>query len=1147
MNTKTLFVVVFLLLSSLCFGQVSTGSMAGTITDPGGAAIPNAKVSAKNLETGVTTQTVTSAAGLYVFGSLPVGNYEVDVQQTGFKKLVRTGLEVRVAQRVGLDMSLEVGDVQQSVEVTAEAPLLEAQDATRGQNFSNKFMNTLPLFTGGIRNPEAFIRYMPGVSSGTAETSISGSGGRAKEILLDGGSATIPESGGVSFNFPASEQFGEFKLLTGTYSSEYGRFGGGVEVFITKSGTNDLHGGAFWNLRRDIFNAAGYNVNRNPANKPGFRPKERFNEAGAVIGGPVWIPKVYDGRNKTFWYFTYAKDLRPASLGFPVLTVPTAAWKDGNFAGSQTIYDPSTTAGTTRQPFSGNLIPKSRFSKVANGVLPLLPNPTGAGVANNYAYVNTSAVKDYHWSLKFDHAFSNSNRVSYYMSRQNQDIQNTTNFDGPIGNGLGSNSQRPENYRVNHDLVLKPTLLIHSTFSFTRQQQGWDNPAQKGWGSKIGIPGVSGLSDAFPRVNFSGADGLSAWGVQDGKVSTGTQFNWTYHLTQGITYLHGKHELKMGWDWRNLRTFSNPLDLAGTNGQFFFNRAQTASPTALTTTGHAFASMLLGMTDSANMNVTPPTLIAQIRYGYTAGYIQDNWKVTPRLTLNLGMRYEVPVGWHEMNGDYSMVDINKPNPGAGGLPGTLVFAGYGAGRQNVKRFYPTDFSNIGPRVGFAYRLADKTVLRGGWGVYYQTLGNGGCGCRTGYGSGLMSYVSDGLNAALNWDSGVPRPAGFVDPPSLSPTQGILSGDMDYMSSTYGKAPRVHEWSLNLQHEVRNFLLDFAYVGNRGTRLNSSVDINQLPASRLALGSMLGRRISDPLVTAAGFKKPYDAFPDNQTLAQSLRPFPQFFGVISRNSGQGKTWYDAFQAKLERRFGDWQLLSSYTFSKSLAANHYRQIFSQHFNVGAQDAYNVNDMKSYLPFDQPHILNILSSYELPVGKGKKFLNSDNRALNFLMGGWNVSAALQYRSGVLFQVATPGNPLGNGVLFSRLTKANQVNGTVRTGVDYGTLDPGNSSVRFFNSGANAPFASAPTYTMGTAALYHSAFRQPMVREENISLSKRFRWAINDTRAIDFVYRADMFNLFNRTNFGVNGTIGNAGFGAATGPQSGPRIITMGLRLDF
>ncbi|MEP7366412.1 MAG: carboxypeptidase regulatory-like domain-containing protein [Acidobacteriota bacterium] len=1146
MNTKTMFVVVFLLISSLCFGQVSTGSVAGTVTDPGGAAVPNAKVVAKNVNTGVATETVTSGAGLYVFGSLQAGMYEIDVQQVGFKKLLRTGLEVRVAQRLVLDLSLEVGDVQQSVEVSAEAPLLEAQDATRGQNFSNKFMSTLPLFTGGIRNPESFTRYMPGVSSGTAETSISGSGGRAKEILIDGGSATIPESGGVSFNFPASEQFGEFKLLTGTYSAEYGRFGGGVEVFMTRSGNNGLHGGGFWNLRRDIFNAAGWSNNRTVGRTPGFRPKERFNEAGGVIGGPVFIPKVYDGRNKTFWYFTYAKDLRPASISFPVLTVPTAAMKNGDFSGSQVIYDPATTAGTVRTPFAGNLIPRARFSKVSSNVLSLIPDPNSGGLTNNYNFVNLNTVNDYHYSLKFDHSFTETNRASFYMSRQNQDSGAITNFDGPIGNGLGSSSQRPENYRVNHDLVLKPTFLIHSMFSFTRQQQGWDNPNQKGYGSKIGLPGLSGLSDAFPRVNFSGADGISAWGVQDGKVSNGTQFNWTTQITQGYTYLKGKHEFKFGWDWRNMRTFSDPLDFAGTNGQYTFNRAQTALPTALTTTGHAFASLLLGATDSANINVTPDALKLGIRYGYTAGYFNDTWKATSRLTLTLGLRYEVPIGWYEKDGNYSHVDLKTPNPAAGGLPGALLFAGYGAGRANVKRFYPTDYSDIGPRLGFAYRLTNKTVLRGGWGIYYQTLGNGGCGCRLGYGSATILYNSDGLNQALNWDGGVPRPAGFVEPPSLSSTQGLFT-DVDTMSETFGKAPRIQEWSFNIQHEVSKFLIDIAYVGNRGNRLNSTVDINQLPTSRLNLGTLLGKRIDDPAVVAAGFTKPYAAFPNTQTLAQALRPYPQYLGVLSRNSGHGKTWYDALQAKLERRFGDWQLLSSYTYGKTLGANHYRQIFSQHFNVGAQDAYNLDDMKSYLPFDQPHIFNVLSSYEIPVGKGKKLLNSDSKLMNLLVGGWNVAAALQYRSGTLFQIATPGNPLGNGVLFSRLTKANTTGSAVRTGVDYSTLDPGDTSVRFFNSGTNAPFASAPLYTLGSSSLYNSAFRQPMVREENFSISKKFKWEINDTRSIDFIYRADMFNLFNRTNFGVNGAIGNSSFGAATGPQSGPRIITMGLRLDF
>ena len=275
--------------------QLNTGSMSGVITDPNSALIPSAKVVALHEPTRQEFETVTSAAGLYVFPSLPVGPYTLRVEQPGFKRVNRSNIEIRVAQRQVLDLQLEVGDVQQTVDVTAEAPLLEATTSERGQNFSKKFMDTLPLFAGGIRNPENFVTYMPGVNS-YRETSINGSGGRGKEVMIDGGSLTIPESGGVVFNFPAAEMFGEFKLLTSTYSAEYGRFGGGIEVFITRSGNNGLHGSGFWNLRRDIFNAAGYSVNRNPLNAPGFRPKERFNEAGFSVGGEAgasvgWFPQ----------------------------------------------------------------------------------------------------------------------------------------------------------------------------------------------------------------------------------------------------------------------------------------------------------------------------------------------------------------------------------------------------------------------------------------------------------------------------------------------------------------------------------------------------------------------------------------------------------------------------------------------------------------------------------------------------------------------------------------------------------------------------------------------------------------------------------------------------------------------------------------
>jgi hypothetical protein len=1139
--------IPLLLLASAASAQVSTGSMSGTITDPNGAAVPGVRVTATHAASGVAAESLTSDAGLYLFASLPAGSYTITAEKAGFKKLNRTGIEIRVASRVDLNMSLEIGDVQQSVDVVGVAPLLETSQAERGQNFSPKFMSTLPLFTGGIRNPEAFVSYMPGVNSGAglSETSISGSGGRAKEVLIDGASQTIPESGGVVFNFPASEQFGEFKIVTSNYSAEYGRFGGGVELFLTRSGTNDLHGGAFHNMRRDIWNAAGYNVNRVPGRTPGFRPKERFNETGGVIGGPVWIPKVYDGRNKTFWFFTYAKDLRPASLSFPVSTIPTALQKTGAFTDvPQLIYDPATTSGNTRTPFPGNTIPRSRWSRVAANVVPLIPDPTSPTLTGNYAFVNTQTVDDKHWSLKFDHSITSGNRVSYYMSRQNQDIGNNFSFPGPLGTALGSNTQKPENYRINSDITLKPTMLLHTTFGFTRQQQGWDNPAHKGFGSRIGLS-LSGLSDAFPVVQFLGQDALSAWGVQDGKVSNGTQFNWTYHFSQILSYVRGKHEFKMGWDFRRLRTFSNPPDLAGSNGRYVFARSQTALPTNLTGTGHAFASLLLGEVDNANLTALP-VIPGEIRYGYQAGFFQDNWRVTPNLTLSLGIRYEVPEGWYEKDGNYAMVDQTKPNPGAGGLPGALVFAGVGPARTGQKRFYPTDYSNVGPRLNFAYRLFEKTVLRGGYGIYYQTLGNGGCGCREGFGSYYgVSHPSNNLTGVFNWDNGaIPLPPGFQPPPFLDPSYGNFK-DVDVMGPNFGKAPRYHNWSFNIQHDLKNFLIDLAYVGNRGSRLNSTVELNQLPVSRLALGSLLQQPISSAAVQNAGFRKPFAALPDTASLAQALRPYPQYFAMSDRNAGVGRVWYDSLQAKVERRFGHWQLMAAYTWSKSLASNHFRQIFSQ---PGQQDAYNINDMKSHSPFDQPHVLNILNAFDLPFGRGRKFLSTDSKLVNLFVANWTIAGAQRYYSGALIQVTAPANTLGGGVLFSRFKKAHDTGRPVLTGVDRGTLDPDNANIRWFHSGADAPFAAPGQYELGTAAIYHDDFRQPPVFTENVSIQKAFKFTVAENRTIDLIYRADAFNIFNRTNFGsVVGTIGNAAFGRPTAPQNGPRIITMGLRLDF
>lgn len=1125
------------------WAQQSTGSMNGVVTDPNGAIVPGARIVAKHLPTGQEFGTNSTEAGVYVFGSLPVGPYSISVEKAGFKKLTRTNVEIRVAQRQELGLGLEVGDVQQTVEVTAEAPMLETSSAMRGQNLSPTFMNNLPFFSGGIRNPRSFVTYMPGVNNVAGEITIAGAGARGQEILIDGASATIPESGGTSFNFPAAEMFGEFKLLTGTFDAEYGRFGGGVEIYITKSGNNDLHGTLFHNMRRDIWNANAWANNARGL----ARPKDRFNEYGAGVGGPIYIPKVYDGRNKSFFFFTYSRDKRPISTGAALSTVPTALMKTGNFSqATQAIYDPATTAGNVRTPFAGNIIPRSRFSTISNNMLAAIPDPTRASLISNFDFINTTVFDRTIYNFKFDHAITVNNRVSFTVTKEDNPSDILQAFPGPISQNLKT-SQKPDNWRWNHDLIIKPTVLLHTTFGYSRTRQLWDNPYQKGGASRFGFPGITGDSDATPRVIFNGPDGLSPWGVQDGKVSNGSQINNTYHFNQALSIIRGKHEFKIGGDIRRLQTTSNPIDLAGTNGRYQFARAQSALPTNLTGTGHAFASFLLGSPDSAD-RVATPVILGNIRYGYHAGFFQDTWKVNSRLTLSLGARYEVPIGWHDLDGNYSGVNRNLPNPGAGGLPGAMEFYGKGAGRTGQKRPYGTDFTEFGPRLGFSYRMFDKTVIRGGYGIYYQTLGGAGCGCRVGF-ANPISLVSDGVNGALSWDGGIQAPPGFRPPPLLDSTVGNFNS-VEVMSDNYGHAPRIYTWSLTVQHEVRKYLIDISYQGNRGRGLNSTVLINQLPTSRLALGSLLQQRIDSPAVAGAGFSKPFASFPNNQTLAQALRPFPQYFDMYEINAGIGRSWYDSLQTKVERRFGSFQMMAGYTFSKTLGLGHFRQIFNQAFgtagyNVAAQDNYNYNEMKTYQPFDLPHVFNLLLAYDLPFGKGKKFMNTNNFLANLAFGGWNLSGIARYQAGPLILVQAPANTLGTGVLFTFFKKANVGTGPIQTGVDRSSLDPNDPNSRWLNAAA---FTAPGQYELGNAAQHYGDMRNPPVLDERLAVQKRMRFPVSSDRSIDLIYRLDAFNLFNRTAFGgIVGVVGNANYGRPTGPQVGARLITMGLRLDF
>ena len=1217
-----LFLASLIILPVALLAQTSNGSISGAVTDPNGATVPSATVVATHTPTGRHYTSVTTQAGLYVFPDLPPGPYTITVKQTGFKTYVQTGIEVRVQLREVIDIKLQLGTVQQTVEVRATAPVLETANPTRGAGMSPQQMANLPLWNGSLELANSFVGFMPGVNS-NSETSVNGSIGRGEEIMIDGATMVSPESGGVVLIFPGFYGFGEFKMLTSGFTAEYGRAGGGIVQLTTKSGTNQPHGAMFFNFKRQFLDAVSWSNNSNPLQRgyvngsgatiiptgtecsaiqtKACRPMERFNEEGGYAGGPVYIPHVWDGRNRTFWYFSWVGFWQPAAVTVNSgETVPTAAELQGNFSGTglPAIYDPAT---SPRTQFTGNIIPTNRFSTISKNIIPYIPAPNAGSagqLTGNYAFNSTNLTTDKSWSIKIDHSIHTRNRVAFFMVYRDTIGATNTYYPGPLSDGLTNNNDTLDP-RATDDFVVNPHVLIHTVWALQNERQRWFNPLQNGYGAKWGFPDAVGTpQDASPIISFetdltmaSGGNGQGGvwWGMNQGKVNNGQQVNWTMSANQQLTWIHNKHEFKMGWDIRRPRTTGN--DWAGSNGTYQFSRVQTAaaSGTAGAGTGYSFASFLLGDVDVANENGAPP-FIGKTRYGYHAGFFQDNWRIRPKFTLNIGFRYEVPVGWHNVVGDYSSWSSSATNPTAGNLPGALIYMGSGPGRIGQSRPYPTDFSDIGPRAGFAWNVKPTVVVRGGFGLFYEGLGNGGCGCEDGFGGGSFAQASDGFNPAFQWDPGGYNPnkptnnPGGVQPPSTFhaalqvPGADNFNSGIYMMGPHYGKAPRIYEWNLTLQKDFHQWLFEGAYVGNRGHGTNSSVYINTLPTSDLYLGTLsytptggttvpafnaLQTAITDPRVQCGYYNNctsgaspvlPFPTFLNwggSATLAQALRPFPQVGTVYSSNSGDGKTWYDSFQGKIERRFGALNLTGSYVYSKTLDQMSYRQIFTQTTNQGTQDSYNIRDAKSYMFMDIPNYVNVIMSYQLPVGRGKRFLGNANGVVNKLVSGWIFSADQQYRSGNLIQLVNPTNNLGNE-LFSTLTKLTATGSPIRTGIAATSLDPNNPSIHWFNangctsgcSSYSSSFAATPAFTLGNQSIYNTLYRQPWYRNESMSLNKQVKiW-----ESVLVNYQINVFDPFNRTDFGgIQGNVSSSAFGRSTGAQVGPRNITMGLRLEF
>jgi hypothetical protein len=1166
------FLVLLLLSSQIVFAQLSSGSMSGTVTDASGAVVADAKVTATQTASGRTFTTVTTGAGLYAFPNLDVGAYSLTIEKSGFKKLTRSNLVVAISDRAIVNVSLEVGDVSQSVTITDDAPQLQTQTTEIGVTFAPKLFTDAPIFAGGIRNPEAFIGFQPGVVNGAgAEGGISGGARRSKEILIDGANATNPESGGVAFNgLPSVESIGEFKLINNTFAAEYGRTGGGIESFVTKSGGRDFHGNVF-NFHTS--SALSANTWANNAARVRKAPTHS-NDYGFVLGGPIYFPKKIFGplggynedRTKSFFLFSL-ENFRRASSSSSFRTLPTAKMRTGDFSEllpSRVIYDP-----LTGLPFANNMIPQTRFSNVSRNILPLIPAPTTSGLQNNYlATINTRTVQD-SWSIKINQNFGEKHLFNFFYTPQ--DLGQVQ--DGPLPQplqGAGTTSysgNRPIFARFNYDWIFTPTLNLHVTYGITRLRQYFDNDqVGQGWPQRLGLRGVSeGDTNSFPVVQFLNG-GYANFADTNGNKTRGTQFNFTDHLRADVSWLKGNFNWKFGADHRWMRTTGEPLstggfDDAGVQGVFQFSQNQTANPANVTATGDAFASFLLGRVDGASRTFNANASSAH--FGYNAWYAQTDWRMRPNLTINLGVRYEIPVPRSTSPTAFTSFDPNLTDPRSG-LKGALAYLGDCASCVKADRFGNIDYSSVGPRLGLAWSMNQKTVVRLGYGIYYSA-GNGLTGgfcirCQNGYSNTAGVNRPTVTGAALLWDNGFVPPANFQPPPIISPSAGNAADDIWYINPRSGTAPRFQNWSISVQRELPwKLVAEAAYIGNRGTRLSANhFPLNHLDPKFYALGDLLNKRIDDPAVVAAGYKIPYANFiadwGTGATLARALRPYPHINGPVNDEYNPvGSSWYDSLQLKLDRRFGNLFAEVNYTWSKALTNGSGSQTSGDTTNRNPKTTHinnpNVLQLEKSLQYiDLPHIFNVVAVLDLPFGKGQRFL-SGNAFLDRLVGGWSVSFTGSYQSGALALLNAPMTyPQWGGFLYGR-KEVSLTGRPILTGINRQDLDPRDITKRWWTTDF---FRIPGTYELGNAPTYISALRDPNAYNDNMGFIKRTR--ISET--VNFELRAEFFNIFNRTNFGIGGvpirpnvldTAPTGRFGVANGARSGPRTGQIAAKINF
>jgi hypothetical protein len=1130
------------------------GTIRGTVTDQSGAAVPEATVVARNINTGLTQTGSTGVDGIYTILYLPVGAYTVTVEKAGFRKAEAANVLVNVNTVVSLDMRLTVGAVDQSIEVTSAAPLLETQGTNLGRIMAAQVIQDLPLTVGGgLRSTTAFIQLMPGVLGSAGNNRIAGGLESGQSYRLDGAESQSERRNDPAFNAVSVEALQEFKVQAGTFSAEFGRTSNGVVNYVTKSGTNELHGSAFVFNRNEFFNARGYTFT------PTTRAVARQWNPGGSIGGPIYIPKVFDGRNKAFFFFAYERSYYRSGRPTSLITVPIQEFRNGDMrkyvdsAGRMIpIYDPFDANGNLLQdPLARkqiqcngvlNVICPERIDPTFKKIISLMGPPDDpAKTYNNTRQMGGSISKSAVPSIKLDYLFSEKNRISGIFSRYYSPAQYSPNSVPGVPPSGWPTDVWQRYIRVNHDYILRPNLLNHLTVGLNNrrlvEQPGNVNRVPDDWRIATYLKGTT-----YGPVPGKSSRYTTEWMTIGCDVWT-ESIQSTWNINEQLAWIKGRHSVKFGFEYA--KPDYRRIDTNYVTGRASFSAAATQNPGVSGQQGSTWASSLLGLVSSGSFWYGTDL---DFLMPYYAWYVQDDFKVSSRLTLNLGLRYDLPFAKTEAERRTSSLNMTMPNPGAGNIPGALEFTGTGPGRNGKDRFYQTRYNAIAPRIGIAYQLTSKTVVRTGGAIYFQPTredGNADNGVQ-GFGGGFdapANYLASGVSFRLQ-DGFTPFNTAIQanKPPRIDPTLALY-GTPFYWFPPTGRAPYFVDWQFTIEHNITpNSLIRVTHHGNRGITLQSmQQNLNQLhPMYWSTYGTLLSLPVSDARVVATGFKPPYAGYPSNRQLQQALRPFPQY-DSISINAGamnDGHLTFNDLEATFEHRFSKgFYALFSYTFSK-LIGNTDSELGA---GTGSQNQYDRSQDKVVSSADRPHILSLAYVYDLPIGRGKPFLSNMPKVANFVIGNWKVSAIHRYTSGAAMSISSGQNLFGAG-----RARASLVEGA---GTTIPLVNPEWSSdpavawtVPYLNKAA---FRRPNNMEYGNTPPRIAQLRGPKTINEDIAILKNF----NLTEKKYFEFRASAFNALNRHQLpGPDTNMDSANFGKIVNPQgNSARQIQLGLKFYY